>query len=167
MRVYQILIYPKIVLHFIWIIPPKPFCFFWFVVVFFWFWYFCLSVILTVKIRKTWTGTSYQKIWRASKEWQRSLSVIASDAENFKNYKLGQTRKKKKKSMYALPTRPSPAATTTHTHTHTHASSLIIHLLFLSTAEHLLCARYCPKIPSIEHIWQNISGRNSTVQSQK
>ena len=119
MRVYQILIYPKIVLHFIWIIPPKPFCFFWFVVVFFWFWYFCLSVILTVKIRKTWTGTSYQKIWRASKEWQRSLSVIASDAENFKNYKLGQTRKKKKKKHVCTTYPPLPRCHH-HTHTHTH-----------------------------------------------
>ena len=63
--------------------------------------------------------------------------------------------------MYALSTPHR------HTHTHTNASSLIIHLLFLSIAEHLLCAGYCPKIPSTEHIWQNTSGRNSTVQSQK
>ena len=63
--------------------------------------------------------------------------------------------------MYALSTPHR------HTHTHTNASSLIIHLLFLSIAEHLLCAGYSPNIQSTEHIWQNTSGRNSTVQSQK
>ena len=77
---------------------------FWFCFVFFFF------AIVTVKIRKTGTGTSYQKIQRASNEWQRILSVIASDAENFKNDTLWQTRKKKTCMHY-------PPLTATHTHT--------------------------------------------------